>query len=860
MRITSKVKQEFGELLLPKFKKIGPVWVVLILELMTLAAYYPLLMWGKVPVAFDWGVNNYQPWKVDFLNTSQPAPKLAGHDDVRIFYPQRKLIIESLKKGVIPYWNPYEFSGNVLMANSQTAIFYPLFWIFLLLPQIGAWTLMSFLVPVMAGLGMYLFLRRVVNHDLAAVVGALAWAYSEVIITRSPDGLVAGHTLIWLPWVVWGVEKLRRGENGGGLLVAVLAQSLSMTAGWFQFTCYTYLVGGMYGMYWWWREKDKSLVVKYGLASLMSLGITAAHWLPAYLALQWTPRGTMGTPVEFAREHLMPLWQVVTLAVPHFFGQVINGSYFGTSEYKEGVMTVGVLPLLLALVGLTSKNKLPVLKFGFWLMMFGLVMGTNNPIAVMVLKLNLPIVSTFLPNRWLVLVTVGLSILAAAGMEQILRNRWKVFGKWLEIIVAAFGGFYALVAGMYGYEKVLAGGLGWSFFEHGWERYVMVAVNNSWLPFILVVVLMLVMLGTKRRLWVVGTLVGLMALGQVSRAHQYWYFSDPAHAFPDNPIWTYLDDQTKDNRARVLGISYSRFTSDTPSYYGLYSPEGVDALYPIWYGEFTNFYDGLFPYKGETKRIEASFAEALERRGWTDPMTVNMLAHLGVEYVVVPKDHGDMPPEPDYSKVFAYQWHSVYRFNLALPKVYFVTSYVTSDWPDLTLERVFEPEFFGQLKSQVVLATDSEKIKEPWRSLGGQLKDNFDLKLQRYLEGNKFNDFDTLAQFEKNLINNPVEVNQYEGNRMELMVSARSNGFVVVGDTFFPGWQAEVDGTPAPVYRANGTFRAVPVKAGEHRIVMKFVPEGWQQGKMVSMITVAGGLMMVGGWILIKRLRANYGP
>ena len=50
----------------------------------------------------------------------------------------------------------------------------------------------------------------------------------------------------------------------------------------------------------------------------------------------------------------------------------------------------------------------------------------------------------------------------------------------------------------------------------------------------------------------------------------------------------------------------------------------------------------------------------------------------------------------------------------------------------------------------------------------------------------------------------------------ELLIDADASrdGFLLLADTYYPGWFAEVDGRPAPVYRANLMLRAVRCRAG----------------------------------------------
>jgi hypothetical protein len=74
---------------------------------------------------------------------------------------------------------------------------------------------------------------------------------------------------------------------------------------------------------------------------------------------------------------------------------------------------------------------------------------------------------------------------------------------------------------------------------------------------------------------------------------------------------------------------------------------------------------------------------------------------------------------------------------------------------------------------------------------------------------------------------------------MTIDAAAPRDGFIVLADTFYPGWSADVDGQSAPIYRANLSIRAIPIAAGRHRIVVRYDPPGWHTGVAITALAIA---------------------
>lgn len=83
-----------------------------------------------------------------------------------------------------------------------------------------------------------------------------------------------------------------------------------------------------------------------------------------------------------------------------------------------------------------------------------------------------------------------------------------------------------------------------------------------------------------------------------------------------------------------------------------------------------------------------------------------------------------------------------------------------------------------------------------------------------------------------------VEGILYRPNRVEVYTRQVGSGFLVLLDSYFPGWTVRVDGLEATLLRANHFYRAVQLGPGNHRIEFKYVPEGFILGKTISGVTL----------------------
>jgi uncharacterized membrane protein YfhO len=80
--------------------------------------------------------------------------------------------------------------------------------------------------------------------------------------------------------------------------------------------------------------------------------------------------------------------------------------------------------------------------------------------------------------------------------------------------------------------------------------------------------------------------------------------------------------------------------------------------------------------------------------------------------------------------------------------------------------------------------------------------------------------------------------------RIEIAVQAAADGYLVLLDTFYPGWTASIDGRPTPIYPANTIGRAVFTPAGQHTLLFQYQPLSFQVGLWLSAFAFAGLMIM----------------
>jgi hypothetical protein len=80
---------------------------------------------------------------------------------------------------------------------------------------------------------------------------------------------------------------------------------------------------------------------------------------------------------------------------------------------------------------------------------------------------------------------------------------------------------------------------------------------------------------------------------------------------------------------------------------------------------------------------------------------------------------------------------------------------------------------------------------------------------------------------------------------VRLSTDSPAPGFLLLADTYYPGWTAAVDGMSVPLYRANLSVRAIQLPAGKHDVRFTYEPPRARLGLMLTIVAVAGLLIWV---------------
>ncbi len=763
-------------------------WPVLFLVAANIISFRPFYFRGLLPFPGDLLVSFYFPWNSGGFagyNSWTTHKELIASDAIRALFPWKNLVMEQILAGHFPLWNPYNFSGTPLLANLQSSVFFPGNIFYFLMPPLSAWILQVLTLLFLLGIFTYIFLRSQGLSALAAAFGGLAVSNITYLLNWH-ELLVITQTLLFLPLGLWLVNKYREKQWNFYLLLLAPVLTLAVFGGHAQTALYFYAIIFLFALF-------RRVPIKWLLFTVFFSLILAAIQLGPSLELYFFSAREGANTAKLFAEHIFPWRNLITILAPDFFGNPVTGNFWGW-DYHNSLTYVGIVALVFALLAIVKSGSDRNVRFFLLLSFLGAAFSLA-PLAYLFIILRIPIFSTGIAARTIFLFQFGFCILAAYGLNWWLKKRGAVLKEISRPLLLLFLSYLIL----------------WLFvFIKGGEQLA-VSRRNLLLPsgiFILTVVILAIP-GTIRRLWYFAALaIFTLAIWEYARYfNKIEPFAPQAFAYPEHPVLQFLQKTAGFNR--FAGQGTAQIDVNFATYYGIYDPQGYDPLYIRRYGELL-----AASQKGEATQ-DFSRADAMLPPS-ESPGKERLLDLLGVKYLLDKKE--DIKPDwqPDRGKfpaeLYTLAWKQdkwiAYERKTALPRAFLTGNYEIIRGKGEIIKRLYDPAF--DYHNRLIL--EGEPGIKP--EAGGAAS---------------------------------AEIISYGPG--EVMIKTRTDKpkLLFLSDTFYPGWQAEVNGIPWTVLRADYTFRAVALPAGEQMVLFAYRPLSFLAGAIISGL---GFFLWL--WLLLK--------
>ena len=296
-------------------------------------------------------------------------------DGVLQFYGWRDLVFDAWRKGDLPFWNPYQLCGTPLLANSQSAGFYPLHILMGLLgvPTALAITLLAWFHLAWACIGTRWLAKLLGANELGAMIAGASFGLSAFMVSWTSLASVV-TTCSWIPWVLCfavllTVTKSERDAWVQRFLGLVGCITMMLLGGHLQFAAYGLIALFVFGLA---RAiQQRSSWRAYALCSIaVATGflLAAPQVIPTLAFSQLSSRKIDPTP-EGAAAYVSGALQISELTgfvVPSFTGLPGQATESGTPSYwpalvkrgaafAEGALSVG--PLVFGPLFLLDRRK-----------------------------------------------------------------------------------------------------------------------------------------------------------------------------------------------------------------------------------------------------------------------------------------------------------------------------------------------------------------------------------------------------------------------------------------------------------------------------------------------------------------------
>ncbi len=292
----------------------------------------------------------------------QPGVSTLHGDNLIQNYPLREYVGEMLRRGHLPAWNPYIWSGVPLLAGFNAGAAYPLTWLFVVLPGAWAWTLTLVGLYTLASSGFYFLMRELGRSRWASWIAGATYGFSGFMISQMVH-LATVEGVAWVGWIAFFVIRLTKsdtwsqrlkwmtylGVSAGLVILSGSPEPMAFGAVFAAMTAIYALFGS--------RTRIWASLLAFAAAGILALLIGAVQWVPGLAFIHISQRHSVSL-ATFGSMSLPPISWIF------FFWPYIHGgysrfpapiNYTGTFNLPEISGYVGLLPILAALSLAVSK-------------------------------------------------------------------------------------------------------------------------------------------------------------------------------------------------------------------------------------------------------------------------------------------------------------------------------------------------------------------------------------------------------------------------------------------------------------------------------------------------------------------------
>lgn len=645
-------------------------FLVCLIVFVIIAFFVPFLIKGKIPIPADDLIGLYHPWRdlaVDGYSPGKfPAKNPLITDPILQSLPWKHSVINNLKEGTAPLWNPNSFAGQPLLANVQSSTFNVFNILFFFLPFKLAWSALIITSLILLGIFMFFFLKSLELSSLAAFFGAMTLPFTGFFVSWLEWGTVL-YSAIWLPLILLAMNKIKEKPNSVWFLTIVFAVSQSVFAGHWQTAMYVLSTVFLYLIFVLLKTKNRKNLLYVAAALILGIFVSSPQIFPSFEFLKQSARDLDQAFYPGRKDWFFPLSQLVQIIAPDFFGNPTKGNYWGIWNYGEFAVYLGIPSLVLVFISFLKKLKHSY--FFIFLSIFACLLAVENPISRFIYA-NFPYINSLQPSRIIVLLIFSQATLASIGMNFLITKKLNKIdvikiNLFLFVLLLFLGTSLFFTSKIVQIESVSS---------------ITVALRNSILPLSLIAAMFFLLnyFALFRKEKIILILFLLISLADLFRfSYRFNSFSKPSWVFPETKITEYLSHQQKP--FRITSTSRQIFPPNSTAYYDIETVAGYDPLFLKDYAKFVSSWNSGKPSEA------TNFNRIITPENITSPIT----DFLNVQFVAT----FDSLDVNKFDLVLTEGQTKLYKNKQALPRAFFVDRLIKTANPSEELNVIMRPDF-----------------------------------------------------------------------------------------------------------------------------------------------------------------------